>query len=391
MATNTTRLGLIKPDLTDNVDIGDINDNMDDIDDAVGAKVVTSTTRPAVPFDGQLIFETDTNKTLVWDGVVWKETSGNILVPQSGNAIINGDFDIWQRGTSFSSAGFEYTADRWMRLSASDSVTRQAFTPADLTAIGYGDATFFLRYAKTSAEGFSRISQKIEDVRKFSGQQITLSFWAKGTNTSSGSNLRSWFQQDFGSGGSSFVEFFAPTFSLTSSWQRFTFTVNVPSISGKTIGANSFLSFFVGAYNNTATYTLDIWGVQIEAGPVATPFKLAGGGSKQAELALCQRYYQSFGGDDDFEAFGVMMAAATTVIRGPVELTQKMRISPSFNQVGSIRAAGSTNVTMTLSIQEPSSIKPLLFHTGSGFTTGQAFILQANSDTSARINFDAEL
>lgn len=32
MATNTTNYNLIKPDLTDNVDIDDINDNMDTID-----------------------------------------------------------------------------------------------------------------------------------------------------------------------------------------------------------------------------------------------------------------------------------------------------------------------------------------------------------------------
>lgn len=32
MATNTTNYSLIKPGLSDNVDIGDINDNMDTID-----------------------------------------------------------------------------------------------------------------------------------------------------------------------------------------------------------------------------------------------------------------------------------------------------------------------------------------------------------------------
>jgi hypothetical protein len=72
MATNTTRLGLIKPDLTDNVDVDDLNDNFDDIDAAVGAAVVTSTTRPGSPWDGQIIFETDTGDSFAWDGSAWQ-------------------------------------------------------------------------------------------------------------------------------------------------------------------------------------------------------------------------------------------------------------------------------------------------------------------------------
>jgi hypothetical protein len=76
MATNTTLLGLIKPDYVDDVDIADINSNMDDIDSAVGATICTSTTRPGTPFTGQLIFETNTDKFLVWTGSVWEESVG---------------------------------------------------------------------------------------------------------------------------------------------------------------------------------------------------------------------------------------------------------------------------------------------------------------------------
>jgi len=75
MATNTTKLGLIKPDFVDVVDVSDLNSNADDIDAAVGATIVTSTTRPTVPFAGQTIFETDTDSTLVWNGTAWKEVS----------------------------------------------------------------------------------------------------------------------------------------------------------------------------------------------------------------------------------------------------------------------------------------------------------------------------
>lgn len=82
MATTTTRLGLDKPAYADAADIAVLNQNFDDIDAAVGMKVVTSTTRPATPWDGQLIFETDTNYTLLWDatGAAWKQIGGAATV-----------------------------------------------------------------------------------------------------------------------------------------------------------------------------------------------------------------------------------------------------------------------------------------------------------------------
>jgi hypothetical protein len=101
MATNTTRLGLIKPDLTDNVDIGDINANMDDIDIAVGSLVVTSTTRPAVPFVGQLIYETDTSLSFVWDGSTWQSAGGKGGAEISATAPSNPQpGDLWLDTTS---------------------------------------------------------------------------------------------------------------------------------------------------------------------------------------------------------------------------------------------------------------------------------------------------
>jgi hypothetical protein len=35
------------------------------------AGVCTSTTRPTAPFEGQMIYETDTNRVLVWDNAAW--------------------------------------------------------------------------------------------------------------------------------------------------------------------------------------------------------------------------------------------------------------------------------------------------------------------------------
>ena len=78
MATSTTKLGLTKPDFVDVVDITDLNNNADKLDSAIGSTIVTSTTRPSTPFTGQVIFETDTELSFVWDGSAWKPVNPSI-------------------------------------------------------------------------------------------------------------------------------------------------------------------------------------------------------------------------------------------------------------------------------------------------------------------------
>jgi len=80
LATTTTRLGLTKPAGTDLVDITVLNSNFDKTDAAAGAFVCTSATRPGTPYSGQIIYETDTKRSYVWDSGT---SSWLILVPGS--------------------------------------------------------------------------------------------------------------------------------------------------------------------------------------------------------------------------------------------------------------------------------------------------------------------
>lgn len=83
MPTNTARLGLIKPATSgEAVDVSQLNTNADTIDQHIGFRQVTSGTRPATPFRGLMIEETDTGKLLWWNGVTWKaikEDSGWVV------------------------------------------------------------------------------------------------------------------------------------------------------------------------------------------------------------------------------------------------------------------------------------------------------------------------
>jgi hypothetical protein len=203
------------------------------------------------------------------------------------NAIINGDFNIWQRGTSFTSAGA--SADRWQHNALSpDTITQQTFTPGAAPVAGY-EGQFFFRFTGTASTIDARLFQPIEDVRTFAGQTVTLSFWAKSDVSTALNSIT--LRQNFGSGGSANVDTTvaaAGTVTLTSSWVRYTYTFTVPSVSGKTIGASSYLRLQMFGLAATA-YNLDVWGVQLEAGSVATAFQTATG-TIQGELDACARY-----------------------------------------------------------------------------------------------------
>ncbi len=129
------------------------------------------------------------------------------------NKIINGDFGIWQRGTSFSANG--YTADRWSCnfSGATGTVSQQTFTPGTAPVAGY-EGQFFLRLATTVADDNSRIEQKIENVRTFAGQTVTVSLWAK---ADSARTITLNPYQSFGSGGSADVSITGQTISVTTS------------------------------------------------------------------------------------------------------------------------------------------------------------------------------
>lgn len=72
MSTATTRLALTKPASSETVDVTILNGDFDKIDNAVGATVCTSTTRPSAPFTGQLAYTTDgTPHLIIWNGTAW--------------------------------------------------------------------------------------------------------------------------------------------------------------------------------------------------------------------------------------------------------------------------------------------------------------------------------
>ena len=275
-----------------------------------GAPII-SDTAPTDPVLGTQWFNSSTGKSYLYYSDAWIEIDSNgTATAPTGNAIINGAFEINQRGLTSSTAG-GYGFDRWntARAGGTTTVSSEAFTLGEAPLAGL-ESKNFLRTVTSgqSASGdFSILEQPIEGVRSFAGQTVTVSFYAKAASGTPKIGVEAY--QFFGDGGSpsSVVSTAATAPVISTSWARYSVTIAVPSISGKTIGTSGNDSFrltiwfsggsdfntrsgSVGIQNNT----FDIWGVQLEAGPVATPFK-RNAPSIQAELAACQRYYERIG------------------------------------------------------------------------------------------------
>ncbi len=251
------------------------------------------------------------------------------------NLIINGGMDVWQRGVSQTSNGFG-SADRWRNLIAqtTQSVSRQAFT------LGQTDVPnnpkYFSRTVVSSVAGANSYcvkTQPIEDVTRFSGKTVTLSFWAK---ADANKNIATEFYQNSGSGGSSadVPSIGVTTHNLTTTWQKFTVTVTTPSVTGMTLGSDSndcFIPHFwfdAGSGHNARTNSLgqqsgtfDIANVQLELGDQATDFEHRSYGE---ELALCQRYYQT----GDFER-APTNSYASTYFAYHINFPTQMRVVPT--------------------------------------------------------------
>ena len=231
--------------------------------------------------------------------------SGSNISPVQSfrNKIINGNFDIWQRGTSTSTNG-AYCADRWLTSSTGSTFTssRQAFTLGQTDVPN--EPSYWHRTVVTSVAGAGNYiiwGQRIESVRSCAGKTIAISFWAK---ADASKNIAIEFIQNFGTGGSpssTVTGIGVTTCTLTTTWTKFTSTVTIPSISGKTIGSDNndyvAINFWLNAgstFNSRtnslgqASGTYDFSQVQIEEGSVTTPFEMRPIG---IELNLCYRYY----------------------------------------------------------------------------------------------------
>ena len=273
---------------------------------------------------------------------VEQNTGGAVAPYVAGkNAVINGGMDIWQRGTSGTyTVGPFYTADRFtFNCSATTSVTVSQITTSDTTNLpNIYNAMRVQRTAGNSSVPLVVIQSTLEskDSYRFASQNVTFSFWArKGANfspsaftaqlisgTGTDQNLISGFTNSNG--------VISQSSTLTTTWQRFSYTGTMPS-SATQLGFQFFVTYAGTA--GAADY-FDITGIQLETGSVATPFSRAGG-TISGELAACQRYFYTplnttTDGIGGSPFLGMGWASSTTTAYILCSFPVTMRAIPSY-------------------------------------------------------------
>jgi hypothetical protein len=262
----------------------------------------------------------------------------NVGFGQAGkNKIINGDFRINQRNFTSSTTSAVFGFDRFFMdyVDGTSTYSAQTFTPGTAPVAGYEAINFsrLVTTGQTLASAYTWYRHRIEDVRTLAGQTTTVSFWAKAASGTP--KIAVELAQAFGVGGSAQVTNYLGQATLSTSWQRFSVTGTLPSLSGKTIGTSSSLTLnlYLSAgsdYNARSgslgiqSNTFDIWGVQVEAGSVATAFQTATA-TIQGELAAAQRYYQRITPTASGQNYGVGfigggLGDANLLMEFPVEM-----------------------------------------------------------------------
>ena len=313
------------------------------------------------------------------------------------NFVINGGFDIWQRGTTFSTNGSQYTADRWYSSINNNTTSQQTSgVPVGTTAN--------LRVAYTSTGGYGNQFSALEsaNAKMLVGKTVTVSakFRCNASFAASGASIGFAVQKnstaDTMNGGtwttissSTVAGSSLPTGTTASDWYSLSFTTSIPN-DGTAAGIRILIAETITGISPSYW---EVAAVQLEIAPQATPFSRAGG-SIGGELALCQRYYQQPVSTASYQIFGVGTMYSATSLTCLIPLIVQMRIAPSVtfsaNSNWNIQQAGGFAVTsLSAFTVTPTAINASV-NTSISLLSGGGGILISNG-SGAAIYITAEL
>jgi hypothetical protein len=309
--------------------------------------------------------------------------------PSASNPILNSAYQVAQRGTSFTiaSSTATYTLDRWQAYRTATGMTVTQQSTSDTTNLPFIQKC--VRLARDSANTSTVAIQYIQTIESvnsipYAGKAITLSFYARaGANYSPTSSALLVYLQTGTGTDQNYINGFTgatnivngSTATLTTTWQRFTFTA--------TVGATATQLAVALNMNPTGTAGAndycEVTGWQIDVGSVALPFRTYAA-TIQGELAACQRYYFQ----DAKAVLNTQQAVASTNVYTVYYYPAPMRATPTVTQTGAAIEASNTSATSYTVDPTPATPNKSGLYVAGGASTGTVYLYRP-------IQFSAEL
>jgi len=283
-----------------------------------------------------------------------------VSTPSASNPILNSAFNVWQRGTSIAvpAATAAYAADRFQvyNAGASEALTISRQATSDTTNLPFIQyCTRFQRNSGQTGTTLTQYGQTLESVNSipFAGKAVTFSFYArKGADFSAASStLNAKVTTGTGTDQNVFTGFTGgtspinSTATLTTTWQRFTFTGTIAATATQLGLEVSYTP--VGTAGTNDYY--EVTGFQLDISSVALPYRTAGT-TYQAELAMCQRYLPVL--NASAKVLGFASSTTQTFITFPFVV--QPRVAPTG--ITTAAMANYNLVNASLSVGTPTSI-----------------------------------
>jgi hypothetical protein len=307
--------------------------------DLISATANDTPARLAVGANGEtLVADSSTSTGLRYQGTI---AAGR-------NIFINGNFDVWQRGTSTASvANGVFLADRWKTVLTGTGITA---TYSQDTSVPNGNSKFSakLQQLGSSATSVSEFGfyQPIEggSVLPLLGKTVTVSFYYRSSQT--GTHYARLYAGGL-TGGTDVTNTF--TVNVADTWEKK--SINFSSFAAATAmsvaltAEGAGLQIGIRTFGSGGTETVaandyfQISQIQLEAGSVATAFQTATG-TLQGELDACMRYYEKSydqGVNPATSTFtgiywgaGSAASATTSYLNVPLRFAVTKRTAPSI-------------------------------------------------------------
>lgn len=362
--------------------------------------------------------------TVITDDMITDERVFFTSVPSlRKNAIINGAFDVWQRGTSFAAiANDAYSADCWQYSKGGGTTAVHTISRStDVPTLAQAGRLFnySLLMDCTTADGsiaageFCVLQYPLEGYNwaPLAQREIVLSFWVKATKT----GIYCCSLQNTGNDRAYVAEY---TVNAADTWERKTvaipaspsagtwdytngrgvkvrFALAVGSTFHTTAGAWATGHFMATANQvnacDDAANNFRLAGVKLELGTTATDYDYR---TFQEELALCQRYYAKTFPYDTAPAQNTGIIASplfdvarvnNQAIAASWEFPVEMRTTPTITTYSPNAASANweTNATTpTAAVRANDSNKSVQIAGSTSSTAGNGYSIHVQADAS---------